>query len=116
MTINELREKRNQAWEAAKAFVDTKRDKDGLLSEADAATYAQMEQKVKDYGAEIDRMERQEAMDRQMSAATSTPITTKPNATATPKTETKTGRASDTYKDSFWKQIMHICSVSSMTV
>ena len=33
MTINELREKRNQAWEAAKAFVETKRDKDGLLSE-----------------------------------------------------------------------------------
>ena len=29
MTINELREKRNQAWQAAKAFVETKRDKDG---------------------------------------------------------------------------------------
>ena len=32
MTILELREKRNKAWEAAKAFVETKRDKDGLLS------------------------------------------------------------------------------------
>nr|DAT51864.1 MAG TPA: hypothetical protein [Caudoviricetes sp.] len=31
MTIIELREKRNKAWEAAKAFVETKRDKDGLL-------------------------------------------------------------------------------------
>ena len=41
MTINELREKRNQAWNAAKAFVETKRDKDGLLSEEDAKTYAQ---------------------------------------------------------------------------
>ena len=30
MTIMELREKRNKAWEAAKAFVETKRDKDGL--------------------------------------------------------------------------------------
>ena len=39
MTINELREKRNQAWNAAKAFVETKRDKDGLLSEEDAKTY-----------------------------------------------------------------------------
>ena len=29
MTIMELREKRNKAWEAAKAFVETKRDKDG---------------------------------------------------------------------------------------
>ena len=35
MTINELREKRNQAWNAAKAFVETKRDKDGLLSDED---------------------------------------------------------------------------------
>lgn len=57
MTILELREKRNKAWEAAKAFVETKRDKDGLLSAEDAASYAEMEQKIKDYGAEIERME-----------------------------------------------------------
>ena len=38
MTILELREKRNKTWEAAKAFVETKRDKDGLLSAEDAAT------------------------------------------------------------------------------
>ena len=56
MTIMELREKRNKAWEAAKAFVETKRDKDGLLSAEDAASYAEMEQKIKDYGAEIERM------------------------------------------------------------
>ena len=41
MTINELREKRNQAWNAAKAFVETKRDKDGLLSEEDAKKLAE---------------------------------------------------------------------------
>ena len=51
MTILELREKRNKAWEAAKAFVETKRDKDGLLSAEDAATYAEMEQKhAREYG------------------------------------------------------------------
>lgn len=100
MTINELRAKRNQAWEAAKAFVETKRNKDGLLTAEDAATYSQMEQKVKDYSTEIDRMERQEAMDRQMSEPTSTPITTKPAATA--KVDPKTGRAADAYKDAFW--------------
>lgn len=99
MTINELRAKRNQAWEAAKAFVATKRDKDGLLSAEDAATYNQMEQKVKDYSAEIDRMERQEAIDREMNAPTSTPITTKP---ATAKVDTKTGIAADAYKEAFW--------------
>ena len=42
MTINELRAKLNQAWEAAKAFVETKRNSDGLLSDEDAKTYAQM--------------------------------------------------------------------------
>ena len=67
MTINELREKRNQAWEAAKAFVETKRDKDGLLSDEDAKTYAQMEKKVQDFGAEIERMEAMAAMDAQLS-------------------------------------------------
>ena len=40
MTILELREKPNKAWEAVKAFVETKRDKDGLLSDEDANTYA----------------------------------------------------------------------------
>ena len=102
MTITELREKRNKAWEAAKAFVDTRRDKDGLLTAEDAATYAQMEQKVKDYSSEIDRMERQEAIDREMNAPTSTPITAKP---ATAKVDAKTGRAADVYKTSFWNQM-----------
>lgn len=45
MTIQELREARNKTWEGAKAFVESKRDKDGLLSAEDAATYAEMEKK-----------------------------------------------------------------------
>lgn len=95
MTIMELREKRNKAWEAAKAFVETKRDKDGLLSADDAASYAEMEQKIKDYGAEIERMEQMAAMDAQLSKPTSTPLTGKPmNGADKP----KTGRASDEYK------------------
>ena len=99
MTINELREKRNQAWEAAKAFVETKRDKDGLLSEEDAKTYAQMEKKVQDYGAEIERMEAMSAMDAQLAKPTSTPITEKPMNGKTVNTpKAKTGRASDEYR------------------
>ena len=108
MTITELRDKRNKAWEAAKAFVETKRDADGLMTAEDAATYAQMEQKVQDYSTEIDRMERQEAMDRQLNAPTSTPITGKPT---TAKVETKSGRAADTYKASFWNQMRNKTSV-----
>ncbi len=53
MTIQELREARNKAWQGAKAFVESKRDKDGLLSKEDAGAYAKMEQKIKDYSAEI---------------------------------------------------------------
>ena len=62
MTITELIEKRNKSWNAAKAFVETKRDKDGILSEEDAKTYAEMEKRVKDISAEIDRMQAMEAM------------------------------------------------------
>ena len=99
MTINELRAKRNQAWEAAKAFVETKRDKDGLLSEEDAKTYAQMEKKVQDYGAEIERMEVMSAMDAQLSKPTSSPITEKPmNGNGVKGQMAKTGRASDEYR------------------
>lgn len=99
MTINELREKRNQAWEAAKAFVETKRDKDGLLSDEDAKTYGQMEKKVQDYGAEIERMEAISAMDAQLSKPTSTPITEKPmSGTSVNDQKPKTGRASDEYR------------------
>lgn len=97
MTIMELREARNKAWEGAKAFVESKRDKDGLLSEEDAKTYAQMEKKVMDLGAEIERMEAMEAIDREMSMPVNTPITSKPMTAE--KKEKKTGRASDEYKD-----------------
>lgn len=94
MTIIELCEKRNKAWEAAKAFVETKRDKDGLLSAEDAASYAEMEQKIKDYGAEIERMEQMAAMDAQLSKPTSVPLTAKPLNGDKP----KSGRASDEYR------------------
>ena len=96
MTINELREARNKAWEGAKAFVESKRDKDGLLSAEDAATYADMEKKIKDYGAEIERMEQMEALENELKKPVNTPIVTKPMTTDV-KPEKK-GRASDEYK------------------
>ena len=94
--ILEMIEKRNQAWEGAKAFVESKRDKDGLLSTEDAATYAAMEQKVKDYGAEIARLQEMEAMEQELAKPVNTPLTGKPMST-TEKPET-TGRASEAYK------------------
>lgn len=104
MTILELREKRNKAWEAAKAFVETKRDKDGLLSAEDAATYAEMEQKVQNYSAEIARMEEMEAMEAELNKPVNTPITGKPMNGGT-SGEKKTGRASNEYREAMLQAI-----------
>lgn len=95
MTINELREARNKAWQGAKAFVESKRDKDGLLSKEDAAAYDEMEKKIKDYSAEIERMEQMEAIENELNKPVNTPIVTKPMIAGG---KEKTGRASDEYK------------------
>lgn len=104
MTILELREARNKAWQGAKAFVDSKRAKDGLLSAEDAATYAEMEKKIKDYSAEIERMEQMEAMEAELSKPVNTPIVAKPMK-ADGKEKAKTGRASDEYREGMLKAL-----------
>ena len=76
--ILELREKRAKAWEAAKAFLDTKRNDSGLLSAEDAATYDKMEADVVALGKEIDRLERQAALDAELNKPVNSPITGKP--------------------------------------
>jgi HK97 family phage major capsid protein len=96
--ILELREKRARAWDAAKAFLDSKRGENGLLSDEDTATYEKMENDVVALGKEIERLERQAAIDLELSKATSNPITNEP----TKGTEEKTGRASTEYRRSFW--------------
>lgn len=96
--ILELREKRAKAWDAAKAFLDTKRGTDGLISAEDSATYEKMEADVVSLGKEIDRLERQAALDAELAKPTATPITEKPASNR----ENKTGRASNEYKSSFW--------------
>ena len=96
--ILEMIEKRNQAWNAAKAFVESRQDKDGLLSEADAKTYKEMEQKVMDYGKEIERLQQMEAIEAEMAKPVNTPITAKPMKGGMEDKPVKTGRASDEYK------------------
>ena len=54
MSMNEIRamrEKRVKLWEAAKAFVESRKDANGTLSAEDSATYDQME-------ADVIRMDR----------------------------------------------------------
>lgn len=96
MTINELREKRNNAWNAAKAFLDSHRTEKGTLTAEDDATYTRMEQDIADLGKEIARLERQEALDAELSKPVNTPLTSKPSIVTQP--DMKTGRASDAYK------------------
>ncbi len=96
----ELRAKRAKAWEAAKAFLDAKRTEDGFVSAEDAAAYDRMEEDVVNLGKEIDRLERQSAIDAELAKATSEPITNLPNTKADG--EEKTGRATDAYKKAFW--------------
>jgi len=97
--IQELREKRAKAWDAAKAFLDTKRGTDGLLSAEDVATYEKMEADVVNLGKEIDRLERQAEIDAELNKPTADPLTNKP---AQPAVEDKIGRASAAYKKAFW--------------
>lgn len=100
--INELRTRRAKAWEQTKAFLDSHRSDKGILSAEDTQTYERMEQEIVDLGHEIDRQERLDAMEREMAAPVSAPITSKPDNS---KSDTKTGRASDAYKTAFWNQI-----------
>ncbi|NFN85874.1 phage major capsid protein [Clostridium sporogenes] len=99
--ILELREKRAKIWEDAKKFLDSKRNESGFISAEDTETYEKMEADVVNLGKEINRLERQAALDLELSKATSTAIRNIPNANLNG--ETKIGRATDEYKKAFWK-------------
>lgn len=98
--ILELREKRAKLWEDTKAFLDSRRNENDLLSAEDTATYEKMEADVLSLGKEIDRLERQSALDLELSKPTTAAITNKPNQY---NGSEKVGRASDEYKAAFWK-------------
>lgn len=97
-TVLDMIKKRNKSWEGAKAFLESKRDKDGLISEEDAKAYDEMEKKVKAYSVEIERLKEMEAMDKELAKPTSTAIVTKPMKAED--RDEKKGRARDEYKQS----------------
>ena len=92
MDIIELREKRAKVWEATKAFLESHRTEKGTLTAEDDQTYNRMMKDIDDLGKEIQRMEKRDTLDRQMSEPIAAPITGKPGAP-----EEKTGRASAAY-------------------
>ena len=99
MTINELRTKRASVWNAAKAFLDSHRQENGVLSAEDDASYARMEKEITDLGAEIARLERQEAIEAELSKPVNVPITNRPMGSSGP--DEATGRASKAYREDF---------------
>jgi HK97 family phage major capsid protein len=96
--IQELREQRAKVWEQAKAFLDEHRQENGLIKTEDNEAYEKMEGEVVNLGKEIERLERQEMMDRELSAATTKSLASRPEKMK----EEKTGRATDAYKSAFW--------------
>lgn len=97
--IFDLRQKRASLWEKTKKFLDDAKREDGMLSADDVAAYEKMEADIVSLGKEIDILERQAEMEKQLNAPVNTPVREKPDNGA----GIKTGRASDAYKNAFWK-------------
>ena len=57
MNMVELLDKRAMVWEAAKAFLESKRDDSGIVSDEDTATYRKMEAKVTALTNQIELLE-----------------------------------------------------------
>lgn len=102
MTISDLRTRRADTWEKAKAFLDERRDTTtGCLSAEDDQTYARMEADIDKLTNEIARAERAQRLDADLARATNAPLTSMPGQTGE-ETEPTTGRATATYKRAFW--------------
>lgn len=97
MTMKEMIEKRAKLWDTAKSFVDTHQDESGVLSKEDTETYNKMEKEIEDLTVAIDRQQRADRRDAELSKPVNTPIVVKPSVVTTE--EEKTGTASNEYKD-----------------
>ena len=61
----ELRQKRGELWDKAKAFLNEHADENGMMNAEDTATYERMEKDIDSFGAAIDREERAERLERE---------------------------------------------------
>ena len=99
--IAEMRQKRGDLWDKAKAFLNEHADANGMMSAEDTATYERMEKEIDNFGIAIDRQERAERLEREMNAPTSDILSSRPEKPV----PDKQGRASDEYRDAFWKMV-----------
>ena len=95
-SVLELREKRNKVWNTAKEFLAERRGPDGLVSAEAAAEYDRMESEMVALGKEIDRLDRQRALDDELARPTTSPILADPV-----RAEVRQGRAADAYRADF---------------
>ncbi len=103
LTATDLRTRRAETWEKAKAFLDERRDAEtGCLSAEDDQTYARMETEIDQLTNEIARAERAGRFEADMARAQTTPLTSMPGMSREDTGEVKTGRAADSYKRAFW--------------
>ena len=107
-----LRDKRVQTWNAAKAFLESHRGTDGTMSAEDDAIFNKMMDEVDKLGKEVMRLEKLEALDVEMSKATSKPLASAPVTRLEEEAPvSKTGRGTKDYTKNFWN-VMRSKSVS----
>lgn len=99
-----LKEQRNKAWQDAKVFLSACQTTDGLVSDEDAKRYDEMEAKVQNLNQQIERLERQEKLDEELSQPASQALTAQPTLLNEAPTE-KEGVASNVYNQTFWTSI-----------
>lgn len=102
MNLKELMEKRTKAWDEAKKFAESKKDKNGLMSDEDFKTYEGMEKTIENYTREIERKKREEEMDKTLEKPTTQALTNEPS---TFNEEEKPMRARNVYKKSMMKAL-----------
>lgn len=102
MNIKELLEERTKAWDEAKAFAESKKDENGLMSDEDFKTYEGMERTIENYTREIERKKREEEMDKTLEKPTTQALTNEPS---TFNEEEKPMKARNVYKKSMMKAL-----------
>jgi len=96
--IIELTEKRNKLWESAKAFLN---EREGKMTTEDLNQYEKMEEDIVLMGREIEALERQQKMEMELSK----PVRSAVKQEVGHQETEKTGRASKSYNDAFWKNM-----------
>lgn len=105
--IIELQEKRAKIWKQAKDFLNERQAKSDILSAEDNATYERMEKDVVDLGKEIDRLNKQAAIDNELNQPTTNAIVGAP-------TLGKESGAKDQYDQLFWNMMRGNVSANVM--